>query len=495
MAMIETSDRYENLLLAASRLREQVLLAAPDVRERPGCTGFSEGALQRAWLEQRFDGESLRTDTGRSVRVLSPGWWNRSEGPDFLGAQLEIDGRPRTGDIEIHLAHGAWKQHGHHLDPRYDEVLAEVVLSVEAPRDPPRTSAGRRIPCLLLAPSLLDSEVLHGEEVPADIRGPEVLQPGACAEHAQESGPEAILDFLAFAGEWRLRNKAAEIQQRMERAGPDQAIYESLLAACGYASYSGDFTTLAKQLPYERLRQLALRDSLLAEAALLQVSGLLPSSLAPGLEPPPHLRRLWALRDGELPGLGRLPLVWKRASVRPANYPERRLAGAARFLARTARDGLHATLQRIWRVPGGPLERRRAFERLFPRPLGFWATHYSWAGRELTRALAPLGAGRIRAIIGNVFVSSALADARLRRDLEAEREVFVFFTSLPKEPANRLHRVMTPRLFGAISARLDFRAQQGLLQVHADWCLPNPSCRDCPVTAFLKREIPQKLSP
>lgn len=98
-----------------------------------------EHVLQCVWMDQLFDESRLHTDEGRPVRILSPGWWNHGEGPDFRGAEIEIGGKLKVGDVEIHLDHRAWKQHGHHLDPRYDDVILLAVLEMEPPRQPPVT--------------------------------------------------------------------------------------------------------------------------------------------------------------------------------------------------------------------------------------------------------------------------------------------------------------------------------------------------------------------
>ena len=51
---------------------------------------------------------------------------------------------------------------------------------------------------------------------------------------------------------------------------------------------------------------------------------------------------------------------------------------------------------------------------------------------------------------------------------------------------NKIQRMMLPRIFGAAKPpKLDFRTQQGLLQMYLDWCEPNPSCRNCSVVKHL----------
>jgi hypothetical protein len=51
---------------------------------------------------------------------------------------------------------------------------------------------------------------------------------------------------------------------------------------------------------------------------------------------------------------------------------------------------------------------------------------------------------------------------------------------MPKEPGNHIVALMAPRLLGEFAEKkMDFRTQQGLLQVYQDWCEQNPSCRGC----------------
>ncbi|MBI4558942.1 MAG: DUF2851 family protein [Candidatus Hydrogenedentes bacterium] len=453
-----------------------------------GPSPIPEEVVQGIWYNRLFRDHSLCLDDGRPLRVVSPGWWNRSEGPDFLGAQLEIGGKLRTGDVEVHLDHGAWKQHGHYLDARYNEVALVVVLEPQRPNDPPCTSLGNRIPSLLLSHYLNEDIRVLADRVEFErhLDGP-VSGHGRCAALIQSYGGDRMDKLLHLAGEWRMVNKAQILAERMNRSGPDQAIYETFLSACGYSRFKQHFELMARQLPYDRVRQLARRDPLLAEAALFQIGGLLPENLEPGVEGLPYFARLHALRREHLSGLRSLRLTWKCVGVRPTNYPERRLAGAARFFTRTADEGLAGALIRIWQEDLTEKKRLQAFRSLFPNAMGFWAEHCTWTGHRMERPSAPLGAGRVLSIVGNVFVPIGLALARQRKDRLAEDRVLEFFAALPKEPDNQILKVMLPRIFGSNpKPRLDFRLQQGLLQMFHDWCEPNPSCRNCRVVPYFE---------
>lgn len=469
------------------RMNEYGMLLHGASQAREGRDGVPEYVVQCLWYDQLMPSDGLSLDDGRSVRVVSPGWWNRGEGPDFKGAQVEINGKLVNGDVEIHLDHAAWKQHGHGDDPRYDGVLFEVVLASEPPKDSPLTSSGRRLPCLLLERFLEEDIRDLAQQLPApdDFPFHVDMAEGQCAALTAKHGVANTHRLLVLAGEWRLQDKARALRQRIERAGAEQAVYEAFMTACGFSRFKQHFAYVARHLPYERARQLARKDATTLEAGLLKLSGLLPDALPDGAESR-HYENLSAYVERSLRSLRSLPLLWPRTGVRPINYPERRMAGAARFIARTARDGLTETLERIWLEDLKPLARRRRFEELFPSAMGFWAAHCTWGGKTLTRPVALLGANRVRAIIGNVFVPYALAEARRARDRRAEERVVEFYSALPAESSNQVLKSMTPRVFGDVRPpRLTFRTQQGLLQIYQDWCVTNPSCRNCPILPFL----------
>ncbi|HEX72452.1 MAG TPA: DUF2851 family protein, partial [Candidatus Hydrogenedentes bacterium] len=459
--------------------------APTGVREED--TPVREEILQSIWYDQLLPPEGLCTTAGQRIRVVSPGWWNRQDGPDFRGAQIEFNDRLYSGDVEVHLYSGDWKSHGHHRDSRYDQVILHVVLSV-GPDTPAITSTGRRVAALeigpLLRPDLRAIAAMIADEERDTAKADNL---GQCADLVLRFGVPVMMNLLRLAGEWRMLNKARAMRERMEHAGMDQAVYEAFMYACGFSHFKHHFRAIARHLPYDRARQLAQRDPMILETALLQIGGLLPESLPEDAAAAPHYARLCAIRRDTLDGLRGLPLEWRRVGVRPNNNPERRLSGSALFIARTARDGLVESLEKVWRGDATPLQRRRTFEALFPKALGFWSAHCTWTGKRVERATAPIGAGRMRSIIGNVFVPAALALARMRRDQSREEKILTFFRALPPEPENHLTQRMMPRLFRDDTAvKSSFQLQQGLLQIHQDWCASNPSCTNCPIAHYLE---------
>lgn len=443
-----------------------------------------ESVVQQFWYDRAADAGEVTTVEGHALRVLSPGWWNFCAGPDFQGAQLEFNGTLYQGDVEIHLDQPCWREHGHHRDPRYDNVLLHVVLHPARENYRVETSAGRALPHLILD-CIGDTS---GLQVPRDVEEFPNLAPrihGSCNRFLAQGSPALLTDFIRLSGDWRMLNKARAVEARAAAVGADQAAYEMLCRALGYRHFTEPFQRLARALPFDRARQLANGEPFLLEAALLHLAGFLPENPGAVAELPPHGQRLAALREDYLPTLRALPLSWPLAGVRPNNYPCRRIAGLAGVVRRVARRGLARSLEDGWCEHASPVPLRKAFEALFPGTMGFWARHYRFGGVPLKQPQALVGTGRIRSIIGNVFVPLALAQARERGDQSWEARIFEFYHRLPVEPDNQVYKRMLPRVFGDQQPRLNYHVQQGLLQMHEDWCRSNPSCRHCPLLTYL----------
>ena len=178
-----------------------------------------ELALQRRWAEGRWPSPWLRLEPrespageqrpapavdqlGRPLRVCFAGRWNRAAGPDFRGAiLLDVDGRARRGDIELHRRAAGWRQHGHHTDPAYARVFLHVLGAG------PDTAQHGAPPAALLPPG--------GSAAPAP----------PCADVRQRAGPAAVSARLRRLACRRLQRKAEFLRRRLRPGGesdPDE---------------------------------------------------------------------------------------------------------------------------------------------------------------------------------------------------------------------------------------------------------------------------------
>lgn len=84
-----------------------------------------EASLQAAWqsLAKGFRGATV---SGEPVTVLNPGVLNRSDGPDFLQAEIIIGGVRLFGAVELHVNCNGWYEHGHQNNARFNGVVLHV---------------------------------------------------------------------------------------------------------------------------------------------------------------------------------------------------------------------------------------------------------------------------------------------------------------------------------------------------------------------------------
>ncbi len=262
--------------------------------------------------------------------VLSAGQENRDEGPDFLDASLLIDGELVQGDVELHLRARDWKAHGHHLDPRYNRVILQVILFGEP--ESAALSNGKLVPTLVLRDYLNGSlEELSLRQVPLPLT--------PCQGAALKLDGQKLRAILNRAGEERFYLKAASFEVKLVLEEAPEVLYQGVLRALGYARNKEPFQKLARRLPLqvlEGLAQEAGERELIFQALLLGAAGLLSS------------RRGWGAGLREIVPLERLGQVWDSLGlesvmneeewhffrVRPQNFPTRRLLALGCLLSR-----------------------------------------------------------------------------------------------------------------------------------------------------------------
>ena len=94
---------------------------------------MKEDFLHYLWKFQKFSTVNLFTTEEKPSRVIKVGTHNHNAGPDFLMAQVEIDGQLWVGNIEIHVKSSDWYTHQHQKDVQYDNVILHVVWEHDTP--------------------------------------------------------------------------------------------------------------------------------------------------------------------------------------------------------------------------------------------------------------------------------------------------------------------------------------------------------------------------
>lgn len=442
---------------------------------------WTERHLQCLWFDSRYRPSAFALPGGETLEVLDPGEWNLEAGPDFLNATVRIQPGARClrGDVEVHVHPTDWDAHEHARDPAYARVVVHVTW-FEAP--PARSLPPGALSVSLAAP-ILARRSLSLDDIDLKAYPHAVLpeSPRPC-ERLLRNRPDRVVALLRAAGQHRLRTKAARMAERLRLSGDrHQVFYEEVMAALGYKHNQGPFRSLARQLPATALG--ASRET--AYARLLGVAHLLPQpDAACDEEGRAFIRTLWDLwwRDADALSTPEPPGPWRTSGQRPQNAPLRRLAAAASLFSGVS-DILHE-LDRFSNEPGEAwLQRARAsLEARCRWP--FWNSRLSLSSHpDPARETALLGESRADAILLNVAIPFAAAEGRLPSGV---------LDHLPPEDLSSPMRLAANHLLGrdhnpALYSR-DGLLQQGLLQIHLDFCLnARPGCEACTLCGSLAR--------
>ncbi len=421
------------------------------------------GALQREVI----------TTSGQHASVIFHGNWSNGFGPDFRGAMLDYgDGKLFTGDIEIHIRASDWIQHGHHLDPAYNNVVMHLVSVNDL--ESTRCVNGREVPVAILS---VPDETLFA----IDQRLPQVwneIGGSVCAAELSHRNPGVIRSALHRLGDVRFRSKSALFESEILESGDEAVFLKGLFGAFGYS---------ANRAPMEQLADLMLRYGVLTNArafeggtptpwlvgVLLGIGGFLPlapaDAHAAGILPEDQYRieRAWSESGAGFAGEFVPATSWQMARVRPANHPAYRIMQLATMLSHTE---------------GEPLIRLQTTVMS-----GDDICHYL---REVTaRPWHPgLGAGRATAVTASVVLPILAAIASIEGDGELEDAVSRAWAELRHaewtQPARRALRQVTG---GPTIRSLGERGHQGLLHLDREMCAPR-KCSACPIAAAVLRD-------
>lgn len=294
--------------------------------------GMKEEIIQHIWQYQLFNKRDLQTTEGQALSIIRVGIWNNDSGPDFLQAQVKINDMVWFGSVEIHIHASDWKQHKHHLDPAFNNVILHVVW------DNPLAvihQDGTKIPTLVLK-ERVDGLLL--EKYQQLLQNKTSNQP-ACSKYLPSISTLLKLSVLEKSALNRLERKSGEIKQYWTSQHKDwqQTAFQWMCRAYGFKVNAEPFATLGGKLSYQHL--LSERESFEHLVALLfEISGLLDPKYCSKktIDTAQHLRHKYGIDKYAMP---KHAFRWSR--LRPPNFPEVRLIQLAAFLYQ------HASLTEI----------------------------------------------------------------------------------------------------------------------------------------------------
>ena len=435
-----------------------LLLERPEEYDSGGEWPIPEKTLARLWQKRAARQREFRTSTGRRVRVLYAGRPGTAAGPDFRDALLEVEGLGLVqGDVELHLRQQDWYHHGHADDPNYNGVVLHGALETDntAGARPTNLRSGHQAPVISLA-SLLeegqsDTPAESGKKSEGETSGAlwALLAARGWPRPGDADGMGQLLDA---AGDARFQARAAVFAALNSEQPPSQTLYEGLMEGLGYRANRQPFLKLAQVAPWRPLAAEALACPVatrvdVIESRLLQLSGLAEPSGGGSSGPRRPSGYGRPLQVGE----------WHTFRVRPANHPRRRIAGAARLLARCLEmdsgDG---------ELPEGRLV--RALTAAVATGKVPALIRFLTVGSDEGKGAAPVGVGRARDLAVNVVLPFCHAWS----GGDSTTDALALYRKFPKLQANEITREMAEQLMptewaGVVNSA---RRQQGLIHLH-----------------------------
>ena len=447
-----------------TRVHERALFIMPRIP--------SELEVQARWFAGDFGREFVSTH-GDQIEIVQFGVWNREAGPDFRDTAIRINGgEPIHGCIEIDLLDRNWESHGHATNAVFETTVLHVFVERSGRAFFTRTLSNRNVPQVCIDPTTLPEAFT--ENIP-------LARPGRCQAPLKNLPEERVRSVLDAAAQFRLRQKANRIRNKIGLHGRDETLFQEIATALGYKENKLPFTLLTQRLPLQSLRE-NVED---CEALLFGTAGFLDS---PNLgiykkSAREYVRQQWDRWWPYREGLQRLilsPKAWHVSGTRPLNHPQRRLAA----LAVLAREW-----PRLQRAAGkSSVATANDFFQGLKHP--FWNFHYTLISKASPKEMALIGESRVTDILANLlFPFWAVHEVKAH---SPSTQLWTEYAKLLAQSSNRRLETAATRLFGSDPRRQEFLRtvahQQGLLQIYEDFCMQdNSDCAQCPFPEQMAR--------
>jgi hypothetical protein len=404
---------------------------------------FPEKFLYHIWDAQhiRYDEQvdkTLKTVSGRELRIHFAGHFNTMSGADFRNATIEIDGENLQGDIEIHINSSDWYQHGHDENAGYNSVILHVVYNHNHHMDRTILEDSTLIEILEIRNLFTEEiQILFAEYTESDFRQKEKF-----CRLFSTIRPEFFTDFLHSSGLARLDKKKQRFSSELSFVSMDQLFFQSIFEALGYAKNKAPFYQFAKDHGWIYYRN--LYNSLIGMTLDEFIESLVANASYDKYD-------------------------WYMFRIRPQNQPLTRIQQIAPFIYSSFETSLTTAIQSLFSY------KKEEFNlKLFKKRL------YETFCTENKHTIFRMGRERINTIVINIFVPILLVYSELTADSELNllcRTIYNEFDPLSENhTTNIMRNYMTNSQYSISQSKAIY--QQGLLHIYHKYCT-NHLCEMC----------------
>ena len=423
---------------------------------------MNEDFLQYVWRYKMFSKVDFKTTDNAHLSIIKSGLHNKNAGPDFLNAQLKIDGQTWIGNVEMHLKASDWYLHNHEKDLNYDAVILHVVWENDVDI---YMKNNKPIPTLVLK-NLIDETVLNNYK--NLFLAPTNWLP---CKNAISTVDKFIFnnwkERLFFD---RLERKSVEINVLLQQENNnfEAVLFQLLIKNFGLKVNGNSFLRLAQSVDYSVIKKLSFHTNQLA-AILFGQAGFLEEETEDEYQK--ELRKEYDYLKHKFK-LNHIPKnEFSFFRMRPNNFPTIRIAQLVSLFKK--HQNLFSKLIAI--------DNLKEFYELFTIVVNpFWQTHYNFESiskkspKKITTSFVDL-------LIINTIIPLKFLFQKSRGEVDEE-----FFLVLLKKMKPEKNNIISKFSEIGVSSKNAFDTQ-ALLELKNNYCAPK-RCLECAIgNAILKR--------
>ena len=423
---------------------------------------MNEDFLHYVWLYKMFSKVDFKTTGNEHLSIIKSGLHNKNAGPDFLNAQLKIDGQTWIGNVEIHLKASDWYLHNHEKDLNYDAVILHVVWENDVDI---YMKNNKPIPTLVLK-NFIDETVLN--KYKNLFLAPTAWLP--CKNAISKVDKFIFNNWKERLFFDRLERKSEEINilLQQENNNFEAVLFQLLIKNFGLKVNGNSFLRLAQSVDYSVIKKLSFHTNQLA-AILFGQAGFLEEDTE--VEYHKELRKEYDYLKHKFK-LNHIPKnEFSFFRMRPNNFPTIRIAQLVALFHK--HQNLFSKLIAI--------DNLEEFYELFTIVVNpFWQTHYNFdsiskkSPKKITTSFVDL-------LIINTIIPLKFLFQKSRGEVDEE-----FFLVLLKKMKPEKNSIISKFSEIGVSSKNAFDTQ-ALLELKNNYCAPK-RCLECAIgNTILKR--------
>lgn len=479
-----------------------------------------EKELYEVWLKKQFK-KDLETIDGIEISVLDSGTHNSdTSGPDFQNARIRIGNLTFVGDIEIDCDYHDWKQHGHHLNNKYNKVVLHASLTNKYNQPYVYTKDGRKVPSVKLE-EFIDIDKANTIEQKIEKYNSTHQHTLRCVDESPAVDRKVKEKFVLHLGTERFKKKCMKFYDRLKElkyisemqlkepvinyelneefrnkkyTHEDfkekdlwlQLLYENVFEALGYSKNKSIMLKLAQSAKIEFLSSLknGKEFPLKLESALFGISGLLPDAdKLPENHSSEYTKSIfknWKSIKDNYDGQTFDETDWNFFRLRPQNFPTVRIAGGVKFLESLLNENLISVMiKKIKEIRNLNVLINSLRSIFVIRSDGFWQDHFVFDKESSTKIKYFVGAGRADEIVINVVLPFFTVYFEVFGNQELSKKVFRLFNIYSQKSGNRIVREVSETLHLERSAKKTIYSQ-GMIELFRSYCSKG-KCLECEI--------------